>query len=142
MRDVVPQVTHEAVVDHRLRRHALVADVRRGARPLDEVQDAPRELRQAAARLGEPAGEPCPVCDADRLVVVAFVEGPTERQQGRAQGGGRPVAADAVAALANRHGSVTLRAVEVCLACAWHHLRTTSRVRAVPPGAAVTASGA
>jgi hypothetical protein len=131
-------VVREAVVDHRLRRHALVDAVRRGARPADEVRDAPRELLRAAAHLGLAAGEPCPVCGADALVVVAFVEEPGERERS----GGRAVAADAVETLANRRGSVTLHEVEVCRGCAWHHLRTTSRVRAVPPGATVTANGA
>lgn len=131
------RVVREAVVDHRLRRHALVAAVRRGARPADEVRDAPRELLGAAAHLGVAAGEPCPICDTGQLVIVAFVEEPGERERS----GGRAVAAAAVAAIANRRGSVTLHEVEVCRGCAWHHLRTTARVRALPPGETVRAAG-
>lgn len=126
-----PRVAREAVIDHRLRRRALAAEVREGRVDASDVCDAPRELRLAAAHLGEPAGEACPVCAADTLVSVAFVVDAAER----AAVGGRPVALSEVATLALRRGSVTHHDVEVCRSCGWHHLRSTARVRGLQPTA-------
>lgn len=113
-------------IDHRLRRRALLADVAAGVRALDEVCDAPRELVRAAVHLGTPRGEACPVCRGAGLTSVAFVDD-ARAPDGR---GGRPVRADAVAAHADRRGAVTVHDVEVCTSCGWHHLLTTSTVRA------------
>ncbi len=63
------------VVSYRLARKRLVEAYHRGRRTPEEVCDAQPELRRVAHSLGVDAGEPCPICDADQLVTVAFAFG-------------------------------------------------------------------
>ncbi|MEM9561387.1 MAG: DUF5318 family protein [Actinomycetota bacterium] len=106
------------VVSYRLARQRLVEAHARGHRTDEEVCDAQPELRRVAHSCGVPANEPCPICDADDLVTVAF-----------AFGSGLPKAGRVVASLAEmqklrtRGKPATCYLVEVCTSCWWNHLR-------------------
>jgi hypothetical protein len=107
-------------VDYRLARQHTIAEYKRGRLGRNDVCDAQRELLRNAAALGRPAGEPCPICEADRLVHVTYVFGP------RLPASGRCVAsAGELARLARSPASLTAYVVEVCCDCSWNHLART-----------------
>ncbi|MBX7159580.1 MAG: DUF5318 domain-containing protein [Acidimicrobiia bacterium] len=105
-----------AVTDYSLARRAVLEDLRAGRVTRSDVCDAQQELLRAARNYGEPASAPCPVCDED-MVVVAFVFGDR-----LARNNGRVVAADEISRYVAIDG-VRCYCVEVCLDCAWNHLR-------------------
>ena len=107
----------DARVEYRLVRNAVVRDVQRGKVDRVEVCDAHPELLRAARNVGRPTGEDCPICEAGVVVEVTFVFG------ARLPPGGRcPGSATELNRLRRREDPVTCYAVEVCPACAWHHL--------------------
>ena len=107
----------EARVEYRLVRNAVVRDVQRGKVERVDVCDAHPELLRAARNVGRPTGEDCPICEVTGMVEVTFVFG------ARLPAGGRcPGTMTELNRLRKREEPVTCYAVEVCPACAWHHL--------------------
>ena len=105
-------------IDYRMRRIAVLRDVREGVTSRDDVCDAHPELIRAARYLGTPVEQPCPICDDAQLVNVHYVfEGKRARTPG-----GRAVPQDALAPQAERFGELNVYVVEACLGCHWHHL--------------------
>jgi hypothetical protein len=105
-------------IDYRMQRRAALNDLAVGRRSSDDVCDAHPELLRAALHLGEEAREPCPVCDTAPLRHVTYVfEGKNRRTQG-----GRAVPRESLSRQAQRYGDLAVYTVEVCTACAWHHL--------------------
>jgi hypothetical protein len=106
-----------ARVEYRLARNAVVRDVRRGRLNTVDVCDAHPELLRAARNVGTPTGEDCPICEASPTVQVTYVFGP------RLPPGGRcPATKTELNRLRRRAEPVICFDVEVCPACAWHHL--------------------
>jgi hypothetical protein len=114
-RAVSPDVT--AQVEYRIVRNGLVRDVERGRVFRTDVCDAHPELLRAARNVGRPTKEVCPICDDGRLVTVTFVFGAKLPPGGRCPG-----TAAELKALCRRPEPVLCYEVEVCAACAWHHL--------------------
>lgn len=110
-------VPSEARVEYRLVRNAVVEDVRRGRRELVDVCDAHPELLRAARNVGRPTGEDCPICEASPTVAVTYVFGAHLPPGGRCPG-----TATELNRLRRRVDPVLCYDVEVCPACAWHHL--------------------
>lgn len=106
------------MVSYRLARTRVVEAYQRGRRTPEEVCDAQPELRRVAHSLGVDAGEPCPICDSDQLVTVAFAFGSGLPKAGRALTG-----LAEVRKLRARGKPVTCYLVEVCTSCWWNHLR-------------------
>ena len=67
--------------------------------------------------MGRPTKEVCPICDEGRLVEVTFVFGAK-----LPPGGAAPAPRRAQARSSRRAEPVLCYEVEVCPACAWHHL--------------------
>ncbi len=105
------------VVDYTLAKRALLRDVRLGLVSRIEVCDAHPELMRAAKHVGEPARRPCPVCEARRLVLLAYVYGDDLRQRN-----GRVWPLAQALRLTADHRGACCYVVEVCTACAWNHL--------------------
>lgn len=106
-------------IDYRLRREALLGDLKSGRRARHEVCDAHPDLQRAAANgVGKVTSMECPVCADDQLMHVTYVFGPRLPASGRCISGG----AEELAALARRRGDFTCFVVEVCPSCSWHHL--------------------
>lgn len=105
-------------IDYRMRRLAVLRDVRGGVTSPEDVCDAHPELLRAARYLGTASDQSCPICDATELTNVSYVfEGKRPRTPG-----GRAVPTDALAAQAERFGDLSVYVVEVCPGCHWHHL--------------------
>lgn len=109
--------THDARVEYRLVRNAVVADVRRGRVLAEDVCDAHPELLRAARNVGKPTGEPCPICEDAETTQVTYVFG-----AGLPPGGRCPGSARELSQLRRRPQPVLCYDVEVCPSCAWHHL--------------------
>lgn len=106
-------------VDYRMARRATLRDVQVGLRAPEEVCDAHPGLIRAGKHIGQPADEPCPICEDDgdlRRVTYVF------DQRGKAGQSGRAIPRERLAAEAERYGSLTVYTVEICPACHWHHL--------------------
>lgn len=107
-------------VDFRLVRQHTIAEYRRGRLARSDVCDAQRELLRNARHLGQPTGEPCPICEQGRLVHVTYVFGP------RLPASGRCISSlGELARLARRATPLAAYVVEVCGDCSWNHLRRT-----------------
>ena len=105
-------------IDYRMRRRAVLRDVREGLTSCDDVRDAHPDLLRAASHIGTATREPCPLCDVHTLTHVDYVfEGKNPRTPG-----GRAVPREAIPAQADRYGDLHVYVVEVCLGCHWHHL--------------------
>lgn len=105
-------------IDYRMARRALVRDVRTGLRSTAEVCDAHPDLLRAGRNVGEVTDDECPICDAEGLRLVTYVFG---REVGKHSG--RVVDRTHLGVMTRRHGPLNVYTVEVCPACAWHHLR-------------------
>ena len=127
-RAVSPDVT--AQVEYRIVRNSLIRDVERGRVDRTDVCDAHPELLRAARNVGRPTKEVCPICDEGRLVTVTFVFGAKLPSGGRCPG-----TVAELKALCRRPEPVLCYEVEVCAACAWHHL-----MRKYPAGGVTKAS--
>jgi hypothetical protein len=114
-RAVSPDVTAE--VEYRIIRNGVVREVDRGKLLKTDVCDAHPELLRAARNVGRATKEVCPICDDGRLVTVTFVFGAKLPPGGRCPG-----TAAELKALTRREEPVLCYEVEVCPACAWHHL--------------------
>ncbi len=119
-----PRTTSRAVsadisagVEYRLVRNAVVREVERGRTQKIDVCDAHPELLRAARNVGKRLDEDCPICTESHLVMVTFVFG------AKLPAGGRcPGTAAELNQLRRRPEPVLCFEVEVCPACAWHHL--------------------
>ncbi len=105
-------------IDYRMQRRALLRDVVSGQRERGGVCDAHPDLLRAGTHLGRPATEPCPLCGADQLRQVTYIF----ERKGRRSPGGRAVPHESLPRQVERYGDLDVYTVEVCLACAWHHL--------------------
>jgi len=106
-----------AVVEFGLVRHALLAKVAAGLLRYEDICDAHPELMRAAKNLGRKTGETCPVCGDAELVEVTYVFG------ARLPAGGTcPSTRAELLKLERREDPVQCYAVEVCVACSFHHL--------------------
>jgi len=106
-----------AVVEFGLVRHALLAKLAQGQLRYEDVCDAHPELLRAARNLGRKSGETCPVCGDDELVEVTYVFGAR-----LPSGGTCPASRAELLKLERREDYVQCYAVEVCVACSFHHL--------------------
>ena len=106
------------VVSYRLARQRQVEAYTRGRKTAEEVCDAQPELRRVAHSFGVDAGEPCPICESDQLVTVAFAFGSGLPRSGRVLTG-----LAEVRKLQARGKPATCYLVEVCTSCWWNHLR-------------------
>lgn len=104
-------------IDYRLARQALIAQYRSGRVARNEVCDAHPELRRNAAALGLPSERPCPICEADDIVLITYVFGPRLPASGRCLS-----SRGELAKIARRRGTFTGYVVEVCTGCWWNHL--------------------
>jgi hypothetical protein len=106
-----------AAVEYGLVRENVVRDVRRGRIGQVDVCDAHPELLRAARNIGRRTQDDCPICGAERTVHVTYVFG-----AGLPPGGRCPGTATELQRLCRRADPVQCYEVEVCPACAWHHL--------------------
>jgi len=106
-----------AVVEFGLVRHALLAKIAFGQLRHEDVCDAHPELLRAARNLGRKSGETCPVCSDAELVEVTYVFGAR-----LPSGGSCPASRAELLKLERREDVVQCYAVEVCVACSFHHL--------------------
>ena len=106
-----------AVVEFGLVRHALLEKLATGLLRAEDVCDAHPELLRAARNIGRASCEQCPVCHDSELVEVTYVFG------ARLPAGGTcPTSRAELAKLERREEPVQCYAVEVCVACHFHHL--------------------
>lgn len=109
--------TQRQVVNHSLRKRAVLRDVLTNrVGPLD-VCDASPYLKNAARFHGEPTDERCPICRSENLTHVHYIYGDELRQSA---GQARTLAELPPLAMTLREFQVFV--VEVCLGCDWNHL--------------------
>jgi len=108
-------------VTYRLARNAIVSEFRKGRLSRLDVCDAHPELVRAARGVGEPTGEPCPICDETDVVLVSYAFGSGLPPSGRCV----ESKADLSRATRSANGEVACYVVEVCPACSWNHLAHT-----------------
>ena len=117
-------------IEYRLARDVVVREYQRGRISRLEVCDAQPELLRVANNLGRLTAVDCPICEAAKLVHVAFAFGP------RLPPSGRALEMDAeMRVLARSRDDVTFYIVEVCTECSWNHLVrmfTATRARTRP----------
>jgi hypothetical protein len=106
-----------AVVEFGLVRRALLAKVAAGQLRCEDICDAHPELLRAARNIGRKTGETCPVCSDAELVEVTYVFGAR-----LPSGGTCPSSRADLLKLERREDPVQCYAVEVCVACSFHHL--------------------
>ena len=107
-------------IDYRLARQSVLSEFRKGRVARHEVCDAHPELVRAAREVGDVTSITCPVCEADKVVLVSYVFGPRLPAFGRCITSRRELQA-----IARRPGSFSCYVVEVCPSCAWNHLART-----------------
>lgn len=106
-----------SVVDHGLRRRAVLRRLATGATARADVCDADPYLLRAARFHGEPAGRDCPVCRDPGLALVSFVFGDE-----LGQFSGRIRSRVEIGEMSASVGEVRVATVEVCRRCSWNHL--------------------
>ena len=104
-------------IDYRLERQRVLAEFRAGSLSSLRVCDAQDELVRNAAHCGVATTDPCPVCEADKLVHVTYVFGARLPSAGRCM-----TSLAEMQRLARRKSSYSAYVVEVCVACRWNHL--------------------
>jgi hypothetical protein len=110
-------------VDYRLARRHLINEHKRGRLGRRDVCDAHPELIRAAAEVGTPMPEPCPICEESSLVSLTYVFG------GRLPAFGRCITkAKELDQFSKQRGEYTCYVVEVCAECRWNHLIRVFRV--------------
>ncbi len=112
-----------AAVDYRLLREATLRAWRKGEVSRDHICDAQRELQRNAEFCGTASGETCPVCEGQELVEVTYVFGPRLPSHGRCV-----TTAKEMARLQARKSPGRGYVVEICTACGWNHLISSSQV--------------
>jgi len=111
------EVPRSGVVEYGLVRHRLVEAMRKGRVRREDVCDAHPELLRAGANIGRPTDRECPVCDAKHTREVTYVFGAK-----LPAGGTCPATKAELSRLERREEPVVCYAVEVCVACKFHHL--------------------
>jgi len=115
---ITEELEGPAEIDYRLQRRRLLDEIERGVVDRDEVCDIHPELLRAARNVAPAIDEPCPLCQENRLRIVAYVFGP------RLGPGGKCVISDEeLQKIARRRGKFFSYEVEVCVGCGWNHLR-------------------
>ncbi|MEM9040612.1 MAG: DUF5318 family protein [Actinomycetota bacterium] len=112
------------IVDHRLARRMLIAEVRRGRVPLETVCDAHPELIRAARNVGTQTSTVCPICEECDLRLVTYVFGHGIGPAGRCVSTKKELSE-----LNRRSQDLSAYVVEACIECRWHHL-----LRVIPLG--------
>ena len=112
------------LIDHRLARRMLIAQVKKGRVPLDQVCDAHPELIRAARNVGTQTTMRCPICEEADLKLVTYVFGPRLSAQGRCVS-----TAKEMRQLNDRREDLSAYVVEACVECRWNHL-----LRIIPVG--------
>jgi len=112
------------VVDYTLAKRALLRDARCGLLSIADLCDAHPELMRAARYVGEPTASDCPVCEKEKLVLLAYVYG-----DGLKQDNGRVWSIEMGLKLASAHEGARCYVVEVCRNCQWNHLHETFTAR-------------
>jgi len=116
-RRLATSTANGAVVEFGLVRRALLVQLAEGRLRHEDLCDAHPELVRAARNLGRATGEQCPVCHDADLVEVTYVFG------ARLPAGGTcPATRADLLKLERRAEPVQCYAVEVCVACSFHHL--------------------
>jgi hypothetical protein len=105
------------VVDYTLRKRSLLRDVRAGMLSVTDICDAHPELMRAARHVGELTKRDCPICEKDKLVLLAYVYGDDLKAEN-----GRVWSIDTGLKLAAAHKGSCCYVVEVCRTCEWNHL--------------------
>ena len=105
------------LIDHRLARRMLIAQVKKGRVPIDQVCDAHPELIRAARNVGTPTSADCPICEESKLAIVTYVFG-----HGLPASGKCVTTAKEMRQLRRSAGEQTAYVVEACPECRWHHL--------------------
>jgi len=108
------------VVDHRMARHALVDEFKRGRIARHEVCDAHPELRRAAEHISRKTTQVCPICEDHFLVLVTYAFGPHLPKSGYAIEN-----RDDMTKVRRTTTECTCYVVEVCNGCGWNHLLQT-----------------
>src|SRR5437588_4119898 len=62
-------------VDYRLARNMVVSEFRKGRLSRLDICDAHPELLRAAANVGQPTSEDCPICEESKVRLVSYVFG-------------------------------------------------------------------
>jgi hypothetical protein len=112
------------VIDYTLAKRALLRDARCGLLSVTDLCDAHPELMRAARYVGEPTRTDCPVCEKDKLVLLAYVYG-----DGLKQDNGRVWSIETGLKLAATHEGARCYVVEVCRSCHWNHLHEAYTAR-------------
>jgi hypothetical protein len=120
-RALVGDAGARSIVDYSLARRAALARLRSGRLRPEDACDAQVYLRRAARYHGVPTDEPCPVCDAERLVLVRYAFGECFPKGGN----GRARAPKELRELSEVLADFSVFAVEVCLGCGWNYLLTS-----------------
>jgi hypothetical protein len=107
-------------VDYRLARNSVISEYRKGRLSRPEVCDAHPELSRAAANVGEPSRERCPICEESNVVLVSYVFGSRLPAHGRCV-----TSKPEMLKLARGASELACYVVEVCPTCGWNHLAKT-----------------
>ena len=105
------------VIDYTLAKRALLREVRTGLKSRAEICDAHPELMRAARHVGEPTRRDCPVCEQEKLKLVAYVYADDLKENN-----GRVWPLDTGLSMAADRPGAWCYVVEVCTTCAWNHL--------------------
>lgn len=108
-----------ARVDYSLARKSVLRAFKAGRTSRFDICDAHPELVRAAKYCGEQTHEPCPICDHDTLLTVAYVFSDSfgKKDNGRVWSG-----KDVAPLLKLKEAR--LYTVEVCVDCSWNHVRS------------------
>ncbi len=106
------------VVSYKLAKQRVVDAVLDGRKDRLDVCDAQSELQRVARHHAVELSEPCPICEADELVMVTFAFG-----VGLPRGGRCVTDLREMQQLRRRGRPTRGFRVEVCRACWWNHLR-------------------
>ena len=112
------------VIDYTLAKRAILRDTQRGLQSVNDLCDAHPELMRAAKYVGEPTRVDCPVCHADKLVLLAYVYGDSLKHDN-----GRVWSIETGLRMAAAYPGTSCYVVEVCRACQWNHLREAFTAR-------------
>lgn len=111
------------VVDHRLAKQAVIAELRRNPAADFEFTthiDPDPYLRRAAGRLAVVTERACPWCSAGGLRHVNYVYGDDLGHRA-----GYAVSPAELPPMASEFGEFDVWVVEVCLSCGWNHVHLT-----------------
>ena len=108
-------------INYRLARQALISEYRKGRLAQHEVCDAHPELMRNARSCAQPSNVKCPICAADKLVMVTYVFGPRLPASGLCITSRKEL----LSLSQNKAGDFAAYVVEVCTACCWNHLART-----------------